>query len=158
MPESNLPEANAAIRWENHLDAQLFGLTTLPKSSVISEYKIIREIIWELFVPHSNFSFRFHGDKLVVNPDLTIASVRKESFQQFMQQFLSYIETLQMFRDFHRSVEMNFTAEIQPPNTYRGYDDTIQSILHPIYIKLAEIEYRIQKQGIVSSLLLFVWR
>lgn len=61
---------------ENHLEAQIYGLISLPKASIISEYKVLREILWQFYGIHESFTFKFERDKLIVNPELTIASAR----------------------------------------------------------------------------------
>lgn len=51
------------------------GLVTLPEVSIISEYKVIREILWQLWVPHVSTVFEFDINNIQVKKNVTISSV-----------------------------------------------------------------------------------
>lgn len=52
------------------------GLVKLPTVSLISEYKVIREILWQLWSPHASAVFEFNINRIQVKNNITIASVR----------------------------------------------------------------------------------
>lgn len=61
---------------EKYLEKEAMGLIQLPKVSIISEYKVIREILWQLWIPHSSAIFEFNVNNLQVKNNITISSIR----------------------------------------------------------------------------------
>lgn len=61
---------------DKHLDEMVQGLIPIQNSNIITEYKILREIIWQLHEPHTSSCFKFSQNALVPKVNLTIASVR----------------------------------------------------------------------------------
>lgn len=75
LPESRSVESRAGLAWEHYIEKKTFGL--LPKSNTLSEYIVLREIIWQFFVPVSAFVFKLNGNTLIVRDDVTISSIRQ---------------------------------------------------------------------------------
>ncbi|XP_044764094.1 LOW QUALITY PROTEIN: gamma-tubulin complex component 5-like [Coccinella septempunctata] len=146
-PASMREEANVGILWEDYLESETHGLLGLDKISFISEYKVIREIIWQMFGMHKSFVFYFKGNELNIRSDVSIASVRNVTFNAFLQQFLQYIELLEFFRTFIVSTQ-------DLCQTYVCYGIAIRkNILEPIYKKLIDIEEIVRKQEETYTLL-----
>lgn len=61
------------------------GLVTLPKVSIISEYKVIREILWQLWVPHVSTVFEFDINNIQVKKNITVSSVTLVSELRLMK-------------------------------------------------------------------------
>lgn len=57
------------------------GLVKLPNISIISEYKVIREILWQLWIPHVSTVFEISINNICVKNNITIPSVRLVSRQ-----------------------------------------------------------------------------
>lgn len=52
------------------------GLIPLKRSNIISEYCVLREIIWQCCILHNSVTYHFVGDQLLPKEDVSIASVR----------------------------------------------------------------------------------
>ncbi|KAL1502501.1 hypothetical protein ABEB36_007635 [Hypothenemus hampei] len=146
-PESEEREANIGILWENYLKEQVQGLIPLSYPSIISEYKVIREILWQLFYPHTSSTIEIVGNSIRPRPDVTLASVRTYAFYTFMNEFVSYIELLNFFRDFKDLMindleQDNFTI----CRTYQNYCNSISDLLDPVYNKLSQLELEVRQQ------------
>lgn len=48
----------------------------MPKSNVISEYKVIREVIFQLYNPHNSVVYKLEGDHVKLRGGVTVSSVR----------------------------------------------------------------------------------
>ncbi|KAJ8975654.1 hypothetical protein NQ317_012993 [Molorchus minor] len=81
-PPSDWEQANTGILWDKFLEEQVAGLIPIEKASVLSEYKVIREILWQLWIPHTSAVFELIDDKLKPKSNVTISSVRY-FFRQF---------------------------------------------------------------------------
>lgn len=70
---------------EKCLDKESMGLVTLPKVSIISEYKVVREILWQLWVPHVSTVFEFDINNIQVKKNITVSSVTLVSGLRMMK-------------------------------------------------------------------------
>ncbi|XP_074035449.1 gamma-tubulin complex component 5 [Leptinotarsa decemlineata] len=154
-PFSELKEANVGINWENFLEKQVMGLIVMPKVSVISEYKVIREVLWQLWTPHTSAVFEFEGNTLKPRENVTISSTRSMTLESFLQnQFIPFIELTEFFRDFSKSLDVKSDDYIMSvPQTFRSYNNSLQNIIRPIYVELSNLEDRIREQESTYTLL-----
>ncbi|CAH1155298.1 unnamed protein product [Phaedon cochleariae] len=154
-PFSERREANIGIIWENHLEKQAMGLIMVPKSSVFSEYKVIREILWQLWHPHTSAVFELDGNNIKARNDITISSTRSMTLESFLNnEFIPHIELLEFFRDFSKTLDVHSDDFIvMVPQTYRSYSNALQNIISPIYISLSELEDKIREQETTYTLL-----
>ncbi|XP_018570700.1 gamma-tubulin complex component 5-like [Anoplophora glabripennis] len=153
-PFSEWREANIAIHWDKFLENQVMDLIPIEKSCILSEYKVIREILWQLWSLHTSAVFQLERNNIKPKPDVTIASIRAEPFERFLTQFIPYMEVLNFFREFSKSLEIQtYDCITEVPQTYRSYDNSLQKILRPIYRKLSELEDRVREQETTYTLL-----
>lgn len=61
---------------EHHLEELVHELIPIAKASIISEYKVMREVLWQLWGQHDSFVFKLAKNGLVLNPKVTVCSVR----------------------------------------------------------------------------------
>ncbi|KRT82374.1 hypothetical protein AMK59_3863, partial [Oryctes borbonicus] len=152
LPESSNVDANIAICWDNFLEHSVQGLISIKRSNIITEYCMLREIIWQNYIVHNSFIFHYLGDKLLPKENVTIASVRSNALQTFLYEFLPYIELLHDFRCFHMSL-FDENECTQAPDTYRSYNNSLRGFLRPLYDNLIEIEKDIVEQKSTMTLL-----
>jgi hypothetical protein len=48
-----------------------------PSPNILSEYKVLREILWMFFTPATSYLFTEENKKFTVNPNITIPSLTK---------------------------------------------------------------------------------
>jgi hypothetical protein len=80
-PPSEWFDANVGILWEQHLRRLTGDLIQIAPITVISEYKVMREVLWQLWGPHDSTIFQLSGDELVPKTNVTISSVCSVSFR-----------------------------------------------------------------------------
>lgn len=61
------------------MEKETHGLLGLDKISFISEYKVIREVLWQMFGTHNSFVFYFKGNELNIRNNISIGSARNVS-------------------------------------------------------------------------------
>jgi hypothetical protein len=49
----------------------------MPETKILSEYKVLREILWMFFTPATSFLFTEENKNFTVNPNITIPSLSK---------------------------------------------------------------------------------
>ncbi|XP_025834754.1 gamma-tubulin complex component 5-like isoform X2 [Agrilus planipennis] len=156
-PASNEREANIAYLWDDYINEITGGLLSDISPSVISEYKVMREVIWQLYEPTNSFCFEFSGDKLVVKKGITISSVREYCFETVLSKILPHIEVIQSLKKFEHMVH-NFNLHnpkdpSSPPDTYRCYASALKTILEPLFQQLKEVEEDIFAQESICTLI-----
>ncbi|KAK4877879.1 hypothetical protein RN001_010385 [Aquatica leii] len=149
-PSSETDTGNLAILWHNHLETITNGLILTETPNVITEYHVLREIIWQMHVQHSSACFRVIGNHLEPASNVTISSVRLEAFQSFLQEFTTYVKYFHVLRKFSESISF---LQDDVPNTYRSYNCAVESITKPMLEMLVEIEHNVMKQETVYTLL-----
>ncbi|KAK5638877.1 hypothetical protein RI129_013172 [Pyrocoelia pectoralis] len=146
-PPSDDYEANVTHRWDNFVEDLTRGLIPTNGSVVVSEYKMLREIIWQFYKPHESACFHFIGDKLVPKSNVAIASVRHAACVSLLHEFVEYVEWLQVLRDFGDSLPEECA------DTYRSYSVGLRTILEPIFVRLREIEDQVKGQESTFTML-----
>ncbi|XP_066148739.1 gamma-tubulin complex component 5 [Euwallacea fornicatus] len=153
-PESQLREANIGILWEDFVNSQVQGLIPLKPPSIISEYIVIREILWQLWRPHNSKTFELVHNTVRPRPDVTLASVRSFAFYTYLNGFIPYIELLEFFRKFEVSVQKDLFEENDlVPRTYQSYCSCIRAILTPVYKQICNLEDQVRKQETTYTLI-----
>lgn len=152
---------------EGFLEEQAMGLVKLPEVTVITEYKVIREILWQLWTLHTSVVFELSGNNIQVKDNVTVSSIRSVrnmfflnrnyfnyhlfqfSFKYFIEnEFLPYIEVMDFFRDLSTSLETSTYEFIESvPTTYRCYNSSLKSIIRPCYSRLVQLEDKVRDQG-----------
>lgn len=71
------------------------------------------------------------------------------AFQCFIHnEFIPYIEMMEFFREFSKSLEdSNYESISSIPTTYKCYNNSLKNVIRPIYMKLSELEKNVQQQG-----------
>ncbi|VEN43416.1 unnamed protein product [Callosobruchus maculatus] len=154
-PYSDHKEANLGLLWEKFLEEETMGLIAIQKSTVLSEYKVIREILWQLFIQHDSATFRFEGDELKPRCDVTISSMRSKCFHSFLEkQFMPYINIMEDFRQFSKSmgvVDGCYAESV--PDTYRSYASSLENLIRPVKTKLVRLEEKVRDQESTYTLI-----
>ncbi|CAH1956605.1 unnamed protein product [Acanthoscelides obtectus] len=155
-PYSDHKEANLGLLWERFLKEQTMGLVAIQKSTILSEYKVIREILWQLFVQHDSAVFYFEGNELKPRYDVTISSMRSKCFHSFLEkQFMPYIRIMEDFRQFFKSMGVivdGYYSE-SAPDTYRSYASCLENLIGPIKKKLVHLEETVREQESTYTLI-----
>ncbi|XP_044260572.1 gamma-tubulin complex component 5-like isoform X2 [Tribolium madens] len=146
-PPSDWFDANVGLLWHQHLLTEARGLVTLDPLTVISEYKVMREILWQMWGPHNSVVFQLSGNKLVPKPNVTISSIRASCFYNFMEAFIPYIQVLDDFRQFYRKLETNGSE------TYKSYSCGVKNIVWRVFEELVLLESEIAAQETTMTLI-----
>ncbi|CAG9853558.1 unnamed protein product [Phyllotreta striolata] len=154
-PVSDRREGNIGIMWDSFLEKQTMGLIDINKKTVISEYKVLREILWQLWDMHASSVFYWKRNHLEIRDNVTISSTRAINFQDFLHnQIMPYIKLLDFFKEFSSSLlikdELSTTGI---PQTYKSYTNGIRNLIKPIYKELSKLENKIREQETTYTLL-----
>nr|XP_022920494.1 gamma-tubulin complex component 5-like [Onthophagus taurus] len=148
VPETTNIDGNVAFSWDEFVRETTHGLLD-QHSKIITEYKVMREIIWQLLIAHSSTCFDYDGKFVCAKENVTISSVRSVAFADFLSEFTKTINTLHSFRDFRNS----FNENERYPGIYITYSECVKEILSPFMNEIVTIEDEIRKQDSKMTLL-----
>ncbi|XP_069685486.1 gamma-tubulin complex component 5 [Periplaneta americana] len=154
---SRFPSANVARLWHHHTTRQSPELMLdTPHINTLSEYKVIREILWTLYTPASTYIFKEENGIFVVRPDLTVPSVTKDTFAECLNDICHYFTILKEFQSFGEHLDRSRRDPSYtklPPNTYEAYWSAIKDFISDFNDLIIEIETKVKKQETTYTLL-----
>ncbi|CAO1355674.1 unnamed protein product [Diamesa serratosioi] len=136
---SHHPGASFCEEWQNHLTNKSLGFIKTTPKSTISEYCIIREILWMFSNPFDCKCFKIIKNEIILsqNPPVTIPSITVNSLQIFLQDFLKRINIMNNLQQDCKRYQQSSSIS----HTYESYIGEIQKYLdHVIEFVVAEEE------------------
>ena len=120
-------EAHFCELWSKSVSRTVhtFGLTS---TCTVSEYCLIREILWMFSNPTDCKFFKIENDQIVVNEKVSLASVTEKGLETFLRNFTKIMTIVYRLRNFARHVDAAFLST-QPPHTYECYLSGLLDIL-----------------------------
>lgn len=133
LPLSKVRDAQLAILWEkfNRFEEKL---------NIVSEYKLVREFLWSLFVYSSN--------AMLFRPYYSVCSARPDTLKTFL---LPKLETLALFREM--ASFRNLLSDSVCSHSLRVYASALEEILRPLGEKFVLIERLVRKEQSKVTLL-----
>ncbi|PSN50141.1 hypothetical protein C0J52_15095 [Blattella germanica] len=145
---SRFPSANLANYWNQYLKDQ--DNSSDYHVNILSEYKILRQILFMFYTTSSTQLFEESNKKISVKPGFTIPSLTKECLTSFLNDLCPYFEMLKEFRSFGEDLNKSCN---QPPNTYIAYWNEVKEFLRDFNDFLISIERKVKKQDGIYTLL-----
>ncbi|KAF5284178.1 hypothetical protein FQR65_LT00178 [Abscondita terminalis] len=150
QPQSETEAGNFAFLWQKHVDTITRGLIETESPSIITEYHVLREIIWQMFSQHTSVCYHIVGDK-IEPANVTVSSVRQPILESFLREFIPYMDYFQELRKFRVSLSLLNKSVIC--DTYWSYNCGVEMIMKPMIDLLGDIEEKVLKQEEIYTLL-----
>lgn len=153
-PTSDLASANLADRWETFENKDVPAIEQ-SYAVVLSEYKVLCEVIWMLQTPTECCVFYkdVEDGKFKARRNVTIPSTTTESLHSLLTSFCTYFDIIDLLHQFKQSVISEATSETYIPYTYKAYTAAIFNELHRINNIVINIERKVHKQDGTNTLL-----
>ncbi|CAO1312743.1 unnamed protein product [Diamesa hyperborea] len=137
------PGASFSQQWQNHLTKKSLGFIKIAPQSTISEYCLIREILWMFSDPVDCKCFKIHNNEYILreDPPVTIPSITANTLQVFLQDFLKRINIMNKLQQDCEQYQMSSTIS----HTYESYIGEIQNYLYQI------MDFVVSEEAIVKS-------
>ncbi|XP_075226285.1 gamma-tubulin complex component 5 [Lycorma delicatula] len=147
-PDSTNPSARFAIIWEEHKHKQTQGLIPLGGTLLISEYKLIREVLWILQVPADTFIFKItNSGEVITKENISIPSLTPESLALYLKtNVCCYAEMVYHLINFVEDLEGAEHEMKKPPYTYQSYANALHELLLSFFSTVCKIEQTVEKQ------------
>lgn len=147
---SRYADAQMCQKYQTAIKKLSGGTVKLPSVSTVSEWCLMREIIWLMQINDVNISAKFFTidatkSEIVVNPNVSMSSVTLSGIRGILIDFSSFMTKLYRLRQFIHSV---FCDDIEsPPHTIECYASSVQSFLTPLSKYLDDKEKELIEQN-----------
>lgn len=155
---SKYPCANFAERWEEYsLAGRNNEHCCRPKTIKISEYKVVREVLFMLHSPAASFLFHQEKGHFVVRNGVTIPSLTKDAVKNYLENVCEYVNIVYELQKFREEVYAGYQADGSstkklPTFTFEAYAASLHDILQEFAQFISKIEERVRKQEDINTL------
>ncbi len=142
---STMPEiALFSYRVDEALRAQ--GVNTVAKR-VLSEYQLLREIIWGLNAPVPNAVFEMDSSgRFKMRENVCLASVTASCLKNTLKPIADLMTHLKTLKDFKDSVSISMEREATAPVTYENYGYALSELILMFWLELSVMEKKVVAQ------------
>lgn len=154
-PNSTHQSANFCEYWNQLLARVSYNYIKAEQISTISEYCLLREILWMFVKPCNTKFFHLDGERVVLNKNVSIPSVTTKGLQSFLKEFTEKMTILNILRQFCQKVQGTPKNSHPPPHTMEAYADELTHCLSIVLNAVLEKEKNVMQQelGTVDSIL-----
>lgn len=151
-PISDLESANLIDRWETFVNKDV-PVTEQCHAIVLSEYKVLREIIWMLQAPTDCCIFYKDSEdgKFKARKNVTIPSTTTDSLHSLLTSLCPYFDIVDLLHQFKQSI-ISEREDSYIPYTYKAYNAAVSNELYRINNLVLHIEREVHKQDGINTL------
>ncbi|XP_054269770.1 gamma-tubulin complex component 5 [Macrosteles quadrilineatus] len=151
--ESHHPETRVCQIWEETFKSQV-GEDSTDQLLVISEFKVLHEVLWMLQVPTDCALFyQDDNDKFHVKADVSMPSTIPETLGLYLEEFCPYINMVSCLKTFEELLNEQEMGDSPPPVTYKAYCAALCRQLQKFTEVVIGIETRLNKQDETMTLI-----
>lgn len=123
--------------------------------STVSEYCLIREIMWMFTNPNNCKFFRIDDDQVWINPNVSLSSATERGLHTFLINFTQHMTIVYRLRNFCRRVSDATNKPFPAPYSFECYASGVRDFLEHLDKTIVELEKQAvaQKQDKVLSII-----
>lgn len=166
-------DSSKAFAWrdKNVQPAWWIDSTSAENVAVLSEWCLLREIIWVLFLEpfdtetdaqamkklSKSFSIKYDTDEIIPNGNITLSSTSVNGLNTMLTEFARVATKLYRFQKFfkavfHRPEANTFLDTVQSaPHSIRSYANGLQDFLRVISQAICDLEIEIAQQDLTKT-------
>nr|XP_029727882.1 gamma-tubulin complex component 5-like [Aedes albopictus] len=108
--------------------------------STVSEYCLIREILWMFTNPTNCKFFRIDDDQIWINPNVSLSSTTERGLHTFLVNFTQQMTIVYRLRNFCRRVSEATSQPIPAPYSFECYASGIRDFLEHLDATIVHLE------------------
>uniref|UniRef100_A0A182NQR9 Gamma-tubulin complex component n=1 Tax=Anopheles dirus TaxID=7168 RepID=A0A182NQR9_9DIPT len=133
--------------WTERIVKVSHGFLKTEPVSTVSEYCVLREILWMFTNPVDCKLFRIDDDQIWINTNVSLSSTTEHGIQTFLLNFTEYMTIAYRLRNFSRSVLEHHTSRSLPaPHSFECYAAGVKSFLDHMESVMIEKEKELIEQ------------
>ncbi|XP_058822451.1 gamma-tubulin complex component 5 [Topomyia yanbarensis] len=115
--------------------------------STVSEYCLVREILWMFTNPVNCKFFRIDDDQVWINPNVSLSSATERGLHTFLLNFTEHMTIVYRLRNFCLRVSETTNSPIPAPYSFECYASAVRNFLDHLQATVVELE----KQAIAQQ-------
>ena len=115
--------------WTERIVKVSHGFLKSDPVSTVSEYCILREILWMFTNPVDCKLFRIDDDQIWINTNVSLSSTTEHGIQTFLLNFTEYMTIAYRLRNFCRSILEHTARSLPAPHSFECYAAGVKSFL-----------------------------
>ncbi|XP_039429506.1 gamma-tubulin complex component 5-like [Culex pipiens pallens] len=115
--------------------------------STVSEYCLIREILWMFTNPANCKFFRIDDDQVWINPNVSLSSTTERGLHTFLLNFTEHMTIVYRLRNFCQKVANTSSKPIPAPYSFECYASGVRDFLKNLETTVVDLE----KQAIAQQ-------
>uniref|UniRef100_A0AAG5D3N1 Gamma-tubulin complex component n=1 Tax=Anopheles atroparvus TaxID=41427 RepID=A0AAG5D3N1_ANOAO len=143
--------------WTEHIVKASHGFLKSEPVSTVSEYCILREILWMFTNPVDCKLFRIDDDQIWINSNVSLPSTTEHGIQTFLLNFTECMTITYRLRNFCNNILEDTAKSLPAPHTFECYAAGVKSFLnHMEKVMIAkETELMRQEPGKTHTIITF---
>nr|XP_040228261.2 gamma-tubulin complex component 5 [Anopheles coluzzii] len=132
--------------WTERIVKVSHGFLKSDPVSTVSEYCILREILWMFTNPVDCKLFRIDDDQIWINTNVSLSSTTEHGIQTFLLNFTEYMTIAYRLRNFCRSILEHTARSLPAPHSFECYAAGVKSFLDHMESVMIRHEKELIKQ------------
>uniref|UniRef100_A0A182PRU9 Gamma-tubulin complex component n=1 Tax=Anopheles epiroticus TaxID=199890 RepID=A0A182PRU9_9DIPT len=132
--------------WTERIVKVSHGFLKSDPVSTVSEYCILREILWMFTNPVDCKLFRIDDDQIWINTNVSLSSTTEHGIQTFLLNFTEYMTIAYRLRNFCRSILEHQPRSLPAPHSFECYAAGVKSFLDHMESVMIQHEKELIKQ------------
>ncbi|XP_053680306.1 gamma-tubulin complex component 5 [Anopheles nili] len=132
--------------WTDRIVKASHGFLKTEPVSTVSEYCVLREIVWMFTNPVDCKLFRIDDDQIWINSNVSLASTTEHGIQTFLLNFTEYMTIAYRLRNFCQGILEHTTKTFPAPHSFECYAAGVKSFLDHMEAVMINTEKELMKQ------------
>uniref|UniRef100_A0A182RSD0 Gamma-tubulin complex component n=1 Tax=Anopheles funestus TaxID=62324 RepID=A0A182RSD0_ANOFN len=132
--------------WTERIVKVSHGFLKSDPVSTVSEYSMLREILWMFTNPVDCKLFRIDDDQIWINTNVSLSSTTEHGIQTFLLNFTEYMTIAYRLRNFCSSILEHTARSLPAPHSFECYAAGVKSFMDNIEAVMIEHEKELIKQ------------
>uniref|UniRef100_A0A1B6LZE0 Gamma-tubulin complex component n=1 Tax=Graphocephala atropunctata TaxID=36148 RepID=A0A1B6LZE0_9HEMI len=148
LPESRNSLTDMYSIWEQYMSSKFKrDSSPLLQTQVVSEFKVLQEVLWMLQASSDSSFFRLNNEGLFhAKPNLSLSSTIPDSLRLFLEEICPYFDMINDLRRFEEELSKQEMGENPPPVTYKAYCTGLSHQLYNLNQMVLKVQTKLNKQ------------
>ncbi|XP_052902053.1 gamma-tubulin complex component 5-like [Anopheles moucheti] len=132
--------------WTERIVKVSHGFLKSEPVSTVSEYSMLREILWMFTNPVDCKLFRIDDDQIWINTNVSLSSTTEHGIQTFLLNFTEYMTIAYRLRNFCSNILEHTARSLPAPHSFECYAAGVKSFLDNMEAVMIQHEKELIKQ------------
>ncbi|XP_053692740.1 gamma-tubulin complex component 5 [Sabethes cyaneus] len=132
--------------WNRTILKASHSFMKLDPVSTVSEYCLVREILWMFINPTDCKFFRIDDDQIWINPNVSLSSATERGLHTFLLNFTEHMTIVYRLRNFCHKISETTSNPIPAPYSFECYASAVRNFLDHLEAFIVQLEKEVIAQ------------